>query len=83
MNEDKFPNNRKPSHQRLYREFWKLRGQQTWDETHTHTHTHTHTQTHTENMHLTTTPSGEVAQRLASATNEWGLNREAWVTHLK
>ena len=28
-------------------------------------------------MCLTTTPSREVAQMLASATSKWGLNREA------
>ena len=27
--------------------------------------------------HLTTTPRGEVAQTLPSATSKWGLNREA------
>ena len=30
-------------------------------------------------MHLTATPSGEVAQVLASATSKQGLNREAQV----
>ena len=30
----------------------------------------------TQNRHLTTTTSGEVAQRLAFATSEWGLDRE-------
>ena len=29
-------------------------------------------------MHLTTTPSREVAQMLTSTTSKWGLNREAW-----
>ena len=33
-------------------------------------------------MHLTATPSGEVAQMLASATSEQGLHREAWVACL-
>ena len=28
-------------------------------------------------MCLTATPSGEVAQMLASTTSKWGLNREA------
>ena len=32
---------------------------------------------------LTTTPSGEVAQTLASATRNWGLNREAWAAVLR
>ena len=31
-----------------------------------------------QNTCLTTTPSREVAQVLASATSEWGLGREAW-----
>ena len=30
----------------------------------------------TQNTCLITTASGEVAQKLASATNEWGLGRE-------
>ena len=33
-------------------------------------------------MHLTATPSGEVAQMLASATSKQGLNREAWAALL-
>ena len=33
----------------------------------------------TQNTHLTTTPNGEVAQTLASATSELKLNREARV----
>ena len=36
----------------------------------------------TMNMHLTATPSREVAQKFASATTEWGLNREAWIACL-
>ena len=28
-------------------------------------------------MHLTATPSGEVAQMLTSTTSKWGLNKEA------
>ena len=32
-----------------------------------------------QNMCLTATPSGDVAQILAIATNEWGLDREARV----
>ena len=34
-------------------------------------------------MHLTATPSGEVAQMLASATSKQGLNREAWAALLR
>ena len=33
-------------------------------------------------MGLTTTPSREVAQMLASASSEWELNREAWAACL-
>ena len=29
------------------------------------------------------TPNREVAQRLASTTSKWGLNREAWAALLK
>ena len=29
-----------------------------------------------QNMRLTATPNGEVAQMLVSATSQWGLNRE-------
>ena len=34
-------------------------------------------------MRLTATPSGEVAQMLASATSKQGLNREAWAALLR
>ena len=34
-------------------------------------------------MHLTETPSGEVAQKLASTTSKWGLNGEEWTTALR
>ena len=34
-------------------------------------------------MCLTTTPNGEVAQILASATSKLGLNREAWAALLR
>ena len=70
MKEEKYPNSRKPSHPRVYGEFWNLRAQCNWEETHTHTHTHT------QNMRLTTTPSREVAQTLVSTTSEQGLDRE-------
>ena len=32
MKEEKFPNTRKPSHQRVCREFWNLRGQHNQEE---------------------------------------------------
>ena len=34
-------------------------------------------------MHLTPTPSGEVAQTLMPTTSKWGLNREAWAELLR
>ena len=34
-------------------------------------------------MCLTTTPSGEVAQMLASATSKQGLNKEVWAALLR
>ena len=34
-------------------------------------------------MHLTATPSGEVAQKLVSATSKRGLNREARASLLR
>ena len=34
-------------------------------------------------MHLTETPSEEVAQKLASTTSKWGLNREEQAALLK
>ena len=71
MKKEKFPNRRKPSHWWVCGEFLNLRGQHNWEET-KHTHTHTHI------MRLTTTPSGEVVQMLASSSSELGLNREVW-----
>ena len=34
-------------------------------------------------MRLTATPSGEVAQMLASTTSKGGLNREVWAAPLR
>ena len=70
MKEEKFPNSRKPSHRRVCREFWNLRGQHNWEEK---------KKQNSKNMHLTTTASREVAQMLASTTSELstrGLDRE-------
>ena len=67
VKEKKFPNNRKPSHQRVCGEFWNLRGQHNQEKK---------KKKKTQNTHLTATPSG-VAQTLASATSERGLHREA------
>ena len=68
VKEKKFPNARKPSH---CGEFWNLRGQRNWEGKQNKTK-----QKSPQNMCLTTTPSGEVAQMLASTNNEWGLNTE-------
>ena len=48
----------------------------------TRSETHTHTHTHTQNRRLTATPSEELAQTLASATSEQGLDRVAQVACL-
>ena len=76
MNEDKFPSTRKPSHQRVYREFWKLSGKHKQEKK-------KNKKQKPQNTCLTTTHSGEVARMLASTTSERGLNRKAWVAHLK
>ena len=67
---EKFPNSREPSHWQVCGEFGNLRGQLNWKEKNPH------------NTHLTTTPSGEAAQMLVSATSEWGLYREACIACL-
>ena len=69
MKEEKFPNTKKPSHSRVCREFWNLRGQHNWEGE----------KKKKQNTCLTATPSREVAQTFASATSEPGLNREVWV----
>ena len=68
MKEEKFPNTRKPSHQQVCVEFWNLRGL-----------TRREKKKKKQNMHLITTPSGEVAQMLVATSREWGMNMEAWV----
>ena len=75
MQEEKFPNSRKPSHRQVCGEFWNLRGQHNWE---VKKKKQKNTTTTTQNTHLTATVSEEVAQRLASATSEQGLDREAW-----
>ena len=72
VKEEKFPNARKPSHQRVCGEFWDLRGQHNWEGK----------KKSPQNTHLTATPSGEVAQTLGSITSEEGLNREVRVACL-
>ena len=71
---EKFPNTRKPSHRQVCGEFWSLRGQHNWEGK---------KQNKTQNMPLTTTPSGEVAQMLTSTTSKRELNREAWAALLR
>jgi len=59
VKEEKLPNTREPSHQRVYGEFGNLKGQ--------------HNQEGEKKKHricaLTTTPSREIARMLASATS--------------
>ena len=71
MQEEKFPNSRKPSHRQVCGEFWNLRGQHNWEGKKKQKTTTTTTQ----NTHPTV--SEEVAQRLESATSEQGLDRKA------
>ena len=59
LKEEKFPNTRKTSHQRVYGEFWNLRGQHNWEEK----------KKRQQNKRLTTTPSGEGAQTLKSTSS--------------
>ena len=68
--EDKFPNSRKPSHQKVCGEFWNLRGQHNWEEK-------------KKNTHLMATPSREVAQMLMSATSKRRQDREVQVAWLR
>ena len=75
VKEEKFPNTRKPSHWRVCGEFWNLRGHHNWEE---------NINKYTPQITcLMATPSGEIAQTLASATSKWGLNREARVALLR
>ena len=74
MKEEKFPNSRKPSHQWVCGEFWNLRGQ--------HNQEKRKKKKIPQNMCLTTTLTGEVAQSLASTTSNQGLDREGLVASL-
>ena len=74
MKEEKFPNSRKPFHWWVCGEFRNLRGQHNWEGK--------KKKKNSQNMCLTTTPSGEVAQMLASATSEQGLDRAGLVACL-
>ena len=70
---EKYPNTRKPSHRWVCGEFWKLRGQHNLEEK----------KKKSQITRLTTTPSEEVAQTLASASSGRGLNREVWAACLR
>ena len=76
MTEEKFPNSRKPSHWQACAEFWNLRRQHNWEGG-------KKKERNPQNMRLTTTPSGEVAQTLSSTTSERGLDREAQAALLR
>ena len=65
---EKFPNTRKPSHWRVCREFLNLGGQHNWEER----KKKKEKKNNPQNICLTATPSGEVAQALTSATSEQG-----------
>ena len=67
MKAEKFPNIRKPSHQQVCGKFWNLRGY----------HNREEKNKSPQITFLTTTPSREVAQTLASIISKRGLNREA------
>ena len=59
LKEEKFPNTRKHSHQQVCGEFWNLRGQHNWEGK----------KKNPQITHLTTTASGEVAQKLVSTSS--------------
>ena len=67
MKEEKFPHIRNPVHRRVCGDFWNLRGQHNWGKK---------KNKQTQNMCLTSTANGEVAQKLTTATSERGLGRE-------
>ena len=82
MKEEKFPNTKKSSHQQVCVEFWNLRGLTRRGKTKQNKQTNKTKQNKTkkkQNMHLNTTPSGEVAQMLVATSREWGMNMEVWV----
>ena len=67
LKKKKFPNTRKPCHQWVCGEFWNHRGQHNWEEK---------KKKNPQTTRQTTTPSGEAAQMIASASSQWGMNRE-------
>ena len=70
---EKFPNIKKPFHQRVCGKFWNLRG---W-------HNREEKNKSSQMTFLTTPPSREIAQTLASIISKQGLNREAWAALLR
>ena len=71
VKEEKFPNSKKSSHQRVCGEFWNLRGQHNWEKL--KKKKTKQNKTPTEDVpNLTATPSGEASQTLASATRSRG-----------
>ena len=68
LKEEKFPNTRKHSDQRVCGEFGNLRGQHNQEEK--------INKYNSQIMCLTATPSGEVAQMFVSAISKRGLNTE-------
>ena len=74
MKEEKFPNSRKPSHGGSVGSFGISEGNITGS--------NNNKKKPPQYMCLTTTPRGEVAQTLPSATSKQGLDREAWAACL-
>ena len=65
VKEEKFPNSKKPSHQRVCGEFWNLRGQHNWEE---NTHTHTHTEyTPNHNFQWRSSPDAHIHHQRVGA----------------
>ena len=73
--EEKFPHSRKCSHRWVCGEFWNRRGQHSWEKN-KQTNKQINKQNPPQNLCLTVTASGEVAQTLASATSGQGQGRE-------
>ena len=73
MKEEKFPYSRKLSHRCVCGEFRNLRGQHKQEKKKKNNNNNK-----PQNICLTATASGEVAQTFASFTSEWGLGGETW-----
>ena len=68
VKEEKAPNTRKSSHWQVCGEFWNLRGQHNWN--------NSKKKKKSAGYDPNRNSHGEAAQMLASASSEWGLNRE-------